>query len=146
MKPTDQDSPIRVGIGLIERNGSYLIRQRLDGQVMAGLWEFPGGKCEGEESSEAATVRECAEEVGLAVETVERVHQTLHRYPHGLVKLDYFRCRVVGSKTEPDADSGFRWVTAGDLPRYRFPEANEALIAVLARRGVEPTDSPRDEP
>jgi mutator protein MutT len=112
---------------------------------MAGLWEFPGGKCEPGESVSETTARECLEEVGVEVSVGELVHQVTHLYPHGLVELHYFRCRIRGTKTEPDTDSGFRWVASGDLTRYRFPEANDAVIEVLTLEGVEARGLPRDE-
>ena len=113
---------------------------------MAGYWEFPGGKCEPGESPGRATVRECLEEVGVSVEVGELVRRIVHRYPHGLVELHYFRCTMGGAGAAPAADSGFVWVAAGDLPGYRFPEANDALIAALAREGDGMTGSLRDEP
>jgi 8-oxo-dGTP diphosphatase len=145
LNPTDPEQPVRVGIGLIERGGSYLIRQRREGQAMAGYWEFPGGKSEAGETPAEATFRECFEEVGVKVVVGEMVHRVVHRYPHGLVELHYFRCRIEGTRTEPAADSGFEWVAAGDLLGYRFPEANDAVIEVLALESVEARGSLRGE-
>lgn len=133
LMPIDEEQPIRVGIGLIGRGGCYLIRQRPAGQAMAGRWEFPGGKCEPGESPEVATARECLEEVGVEVKVGELVRRVVHRYPHGLVELHYYRCMIDADDGEPAANSGFRWVTTGDLPGYHFPEANDAVIAALAR-------------
>lgn len=127
-----QEQPTRVGIGLIGRGGQYLIRVRPPGSAMAGVWEFPGGKCEPGESPEAATARECREEVGVVVIVGEPVRRAVQRYPHGLVELHYFRCRLAAAGAEPAAGSGFRWVAARELPGYRFPEANDAVIAALA--------------
>jgi 8-oxo-dGTP diphosphatase len=131
--PIDLEQPIRVGIGLIGRSGSYLVRLRPEGSAMAGYWEFPGGKSEPGESPERATARECLEEVGVAVRVGERVRRVVHRYPHGLVELNYFRCKLERPEAEPAEGSGFRWVPARELPGYRFPEANDAVIADLAR-------------
>jgi 8-oxo-dGTP diphosphatase len=99
---------------------------------MAGYWEFPGGKCEPGESPEAATARECLEEVGVSVVVGELVHRVIHRYPHGLVELNYFACVTRQVDAEPSEASGFVWILAGDLPNYRFPEANDVVIADLA--------------
>jgi mutator protein MutT len=132
LNATDLERPIRVGIGLIERDGSYLIRQRLAGQAMAGYWEFPGGKCEAGESPEQATARECFEEIGVEVTVGSLVRRFIHRYPHGLVELHYYRCWIPEARAEVSPESGFRWVAAGELLRYRFPEANDAVIEALA--------------
>lgn len=139
---SDHERPIRVGIGLIGRDGAYLIRRRPPGSAMAGYWEFPGGKCEPGESPEAATARECLEEVGIEVEVGALFHRVVQRYPHGLIELHYYRCSTDG---EPSSDSGFHWIPVAALVGYRFPEANDAVVAVLAREGVRLTGSRRDE-
>jgi mutator protein MutT len=140
--PRPGEAPTRVGIGLIGRDGHYLIRQRRPGQIMAGIWEFPGGKCEPGESPEAATRRECREEVGLDV-VVERLRaRFVHHYPHGLVELSYHDCRTLDAAAEPAEGSGFRWVAAGELPGYTFPGANELVVAKLAQEWVGRADEP----
>jgi mutator protein MutT len=132
------ESPTRVGIGLVGRQGRYLIRQRPPGQIMAGVWEFPGGKCEPGESPEDAARRECLEEVGIGV-VVERLRaRIVHHYPHGLVELSYFDCRTADPAAEPEADSGFLWVAARDLAGYTFPGANEPVVAELAQAWAGP--------
>lgn len=140
MSAIDGDSPRRttpleVGIGLIERDGSYLIRQRPEGTSMAGLWEFPGGKVKPGESAAAATARECWEEVGRPVEVGPLIRRVVHDYPRGPVDLSYFLTHLCDPTAEPTPESGFRWVNATDLPAYTFPPANEALIADLASQG-----------
>lgn len=90
-----------------------------------------------------ATARECREEIGVEVEVGELLHRVTHRYPHGLIELHYYRCSTEG---EPADGSGFVWVPADSLASYRFPEANDAVIAALAREGVRSTGSLGDEP
>jgi len=134
VNPPPEEDPIRVGIGLIGREGRYLVRPRppLPGSPMPGLWEFPGGKCEPGESPEAAAARECVEETGMAVAVGPRLHWTTHRYPHGLVELHYFACEPRDAQDEPTVASGFRWIEAGKLPALPFPEANGPILAFLA--------------
>lgn len=122
--------PTRVGIGLIRRGGCFLIRRRLEGQAMAGYWEFPGGKVEPGEEPAQATRRECLEETGLAV-AIERLRSIVrHRYPHAWVELFYYDCALIESD-EPS--HGFAWVEASVLPSLTFPEANEPILRELAR-------------
>jgi mutator protein MutT len=126
---------IQVGLALIAREGCYLIRRRpaTAGSPMPGYWEFPGGKCEGDESPEEAARREACEEVGIAIVVGRRRRVIEHRYPHGLVELHYFDCLTEDPRAEPAPGSGFRWVPAGDLPTYTFPEANGPILVELAR-------------
>ena len=65
-----------VAVALVDTDGRVLLAQRPPGRSMAGLWEFPGGKIEGEETPEAALARELREE--LAVEC--SVGRELRRY------------------------------------------------------------------
>ena len=132
--PEPGEKPILVGIGLIRRSGSFLVRQRPVQTVYAGHWEFPGGKCEPGELPAQAVARECLEETGLRVVVGPLRYSTLHRYPHGLVELHFHDCAPLDRTAEPSAGTGFRWVPAGDLRALRFPEANEAVVTELARQ------------
>src|SRR4051794_41476076 len=100
-------TPIAVGIALVARDGRYLVRQRPPGGPMAGVWEFPGGKCEPGETPEAATLRECEEETGLAVVVGPLRSRRVHRYVHAWVELSYYDCSVANPGDEPDPATGF---------------------------------------
>lgn len=104
---------------------------------MAGRWEFPGGKCEPGETPEAATARECLEEVGVEVEVGRLERRTRHRYPHAFVELSYYHCRMSEPTAEPAPGSGFRWVPAAELAGYQFPDANEPVVEALAREALD---------
>jgi 8-oxo-dGTP diphosphatase len=127
------EAPTPVAIGVIGRDGRYLIRRRppLPNSPMPGYWEFPGGKCEPGESPEQAVLRECLEEVGVPVVAKRLRRVILHRYPHGLVRLYFFDCETADPRAEPAPDGGFVWVEARSLSGYRFPGANEPIVAEL---------------
>jgi 8-oxo-dGTP diphosphatase len=127
------ERPVQVSIGVIARDGRYLIRRRppLPGSPKPGYWEFPGGKAEPGESPEDAVVRECREEVGVAVRARRLRRVIVHRYPHGLVELSFFDCETADPRAEPPPESGFLWVDARDLPGYTFPGANDPIVAEL---------------
>lgn len=134
MTETDPaERPVRVGIALVDRDGRFLIRQRLPGNPMAGFWEFPGGKCEAGETPAEATRRECLEEIGLDVIPGGLRRRIVHRYPHAWVELSFFDCITASPDAEPDPASGFRWVAAADLPAHTFPEGNASVLEDLVR-------------
>ncbi len=53
-----------VTAAVVERDGCYLVTRRKKGVHLEGLWEFPGGKCEREESLADCLRRELVEELG----------------------------------------------------------------------------------
>ena len=55
-----------VGAALVDDRRRVLVAQRGSGPL-AGLWEFPGGKVERGESDLSALVRECQEELAVAI-------------------------------------------------------------------------------
>ena len=145
-QPGSGRQPLCVGIALVGRGGSYLIRQRPPGTAMAGYWEFPGGKCEAGESPEAATARECCEEIGLKVVVGRLRRETTYRYPHAWVHLFYFDCATEEHEAQPDPSTGFRWVAAEALLELTFPEANGPILAELARESAEDRNNATDSP
>lgn len=127
-----------MGIGIIGRAGAFLVRRRPAGTVYEGYWEFPGGKCEPGELPEAATVRECLEEIGVSVRILRLRKLVEHTYPHGAVLLHFFDGEPVEPDSEPAPETGFRWAGPAELATLHFPEANEAILKELieeSRRG-----------
>ena len=54
-------------VALIDPDGRVLLAQRPEGKSMAGLWEFPGGKVEVDETLGESLCREICEELGIAL-------------------------------------------------------------------------------
>lgn len=57
-----------VALALIDRDGQVLMQRRRLEAEHGGLWEFPGGKVEADESLTFALCREVAEELGLRLD------------------------------------------------------------------------------
>lgn len=127
-------------MGVIESAGHVLVGRRADDVPLAGMAEFPGGKCLPDETTRACVVRECREETGLLV--VPRCHlvTSTQEYPHGLIELDFWQCGL--SPDLPDlvaATDPFQWVPLSELEGFDFPAGNdEALRRLSASRGAAP--------
>jgi mutator protein MutT len=122
---------IDVSAGLIFRDGKLLITQRHADTHLGGLWEFPGGKREPDESFEACLVRELREELGIEVSVSEVIESVTHAYPEKTVHLKFFRCRWEANEPQPLGCPAFQWVTAAELKNYAFPAADARLIQLL---------------
>jgi mutator protein MutT len=115
--------------------GRYLITRRRQGTHLAGLWEFPGGKREGDETLEQSLRRELAEELG-AVFTVEEIFETVRwTYPEKTVVLHFFRCRVTAGIIAPQEGQLMEWVAPAEFRRFDFPPADAELLQRLEAGG-----------
>jgi mutator protein MutT len=116
---------------IVEQDGRFLVTRRLVGTHLAGLWEFPGGKCEPGESHEACLAREIAEELGVEAVVGDELLRTEHTYPERTVRLHFRRCRITG-QPRPLLEQEIQWVAREDLRSLEFPPADAELIEVLA--------------
>jgi mutator protein MutT len=117
---------------VIEREGRLLVSRRLKGTHLAGLWEFPGGKCEPGEPHDACLRRELAEELGVASTVGDELLVTEHAYPQRTVRL-HFRHAVIHGEPKPVLGQELMWVERDDLGRLAFPAADRDLIELLRR-------------
>ncbi|MGO8676941.1 MAG: 8-oxo-dGTP diphosphatase MutT [Limisphaerales bacterium] len=124
---------IEVAAGLVFRQGKLLITQRRPEADQGGLWEFPGGKREKNESFEACLARELREELGIEVGVGELVESLTHAYPEKTVSLRFYLCRWLDHEPKPIACADLKWVTPETLADYAFPAADARLLDKLAR-------------
>jgi mutator protein MutT len=129
--PTSPVSTIDVAAALVFHEGKLLITQRYAGAHLGGLWEFPGGKREPNETFEACLQRELREELGIEVVVGELVESLTHAYPEKTVHLKFYRCRWTAHEPQPLGCPAFKWVTAGELKDYAFPAADARLLEML---------------
>jgi mutator protein MutT len=122
---------IDVAAALVFRDGKLLITQRYAKAHLGGLWEFPGGKREPEETFEQCLVRELREELGIEVAVGELVESLTHEYPEKTVHLNFYRCRWKQHEPQPLGCPAFKWVSAARLKDHAFPAADARLLEKL---------------
>lgn len=107
---------LQVACGLIQnKNGDVLLAQRPSGSKMAGLWEFPGGKIEVGESSEAALIRELFEELCLTISKPLFLTQTVFEYPWATVNLHSFHANALNDPRPTESVHVFKWVNPSQI-------------------------------
>jgi 8-oxo-dGTP diphosphatase len=119
---------IDVAAGLVFRDGKLLIAQRPPAAHLGGLWEFPGGKREPDETFEDCLRRELKEELGIEAEVGALVESITHDYPDRSVHLKFFRCQWLCHEPQAIGCKDFAWITKEDLARYSFPPADARLL------------------
>ena len=124
-----------VAVALSDAAGRFLLQQRLPGRAMAGLWEFPGGKIEADETAESALVRELDEELGIAVAAEDLAPACFASAPldGGRMILLLYRCRRWRGDPRPLDASALLWATPGEMRALDMPPADGPLVDLLER-------------
>ncbi len=120
---------IRVVACVIERDGKFLITQRLKHSHLGHLWEFPGGKVEPGETLEQCAVRECLEEIDVTVRPKRLIQELVHDYPERSVRLYFVSCELVSGEPKAVHCAAWAWASPEEFNNYEFPEADKAIIA-----------------
>jgi 8-oxo-dGTP diphosphatase len=117
---------------VIERDGRFLLTRRQKGVHLEGMWEFPGGKIDPDETHAAALRREMREELDVDVSIGELALATTHAYTEKTVAPYLYRCALIGTP-RPVLGQEMRWVTREELSALAFPPADEDLIRLLTQ-------------
>ena len=126
-----------VAAALIRRDAggppTVLLAQRPPGKAMAGLWEFPGGKLEADETPEQALRRELVEELGIDIRDPQPLAFASHTYEkfHLLMPL-YVSEHWDGEPTGAEGQA-LQWVAADELDAYAMPDADIPLLPAVRR-------------
>lgn len=121
-----------VAIAVVEHENRFLVGRRAEHVPLGGLWEFPGGKLEGDEPPKDAAERECEEETGLRVIATHCLVVNLQQYEHGQIKLYFYACQLKDPQSDPtEPEEPYRWVDREALKWLEFPVGNQPVLQRL---------------
>ena len=121
---------VAVGI-LIDDAGRVLVTCRAPDAHQGGLWEFPGGKVEAEETLLEALARELSEELGVRVESTEPLLVLEHDYGDKQVRLDVHRVTHWSGQPRGLEGQPLAWQRPEQLRDWAFPAANRPILERL---------------
>ncbi|MBK8905055.1 MAG: A/G-specific adenine glycosylase [Anaerolineaceae bacterium] len=111
--------------------GKFLIAQRPFDGLLGGLWEFPGGKQEDNETLPQALVREIEEELALQIEVGRFLTTVKHAYTHFRITLHAFHAWHLSGQPQHLGVANHAWVTLADLDSYAFAVTDRKIIVAL---------------
>jgi 8-oxo-dGTP diphosphatase len=125
--------PLVVTAAVIRNGDSVLITRRPEGKPHAGMWEFPGGKLDGNESPRDCLRREILEELGLEVAVGDILETAYYRYDWGPVLILAFECRPLAGEIRNLQVAEHRWVALEELSSFALLPADYPIVETLLR-------------
>lgn len=116
---------------LIWKGDKFLACQRPAHKARGLLWEFVGGKVEPGESREDALIRECREELGIAVAVQDVYMELVHEYPDLTVKLILFHAKIAEGIPQKLEHNDIRWLSVAEIDEYAFCPADKDILSKM---------------
>jgi serine O-acetyltransferase len=127
IKIKSQVKYIKVACGLIKRGTKYYLAQRAAEKTEGGLWEFPGGKIEADETPENAVVRELKEELNIDVEITHKYEPYI--FSNENYNIKFYPFEVTISDNEPvlteHQDGG--WYACCEIPYLKLAPGDRKI-------------------
>jgi len=108
-----------------------LLAQRKVGDLLGGLWEFPGGTVEAGETLAGALERELDEELGIRVAVGEHLVTVHHAFTHFRMALHVLHCRHTAGRPQTHGCAAFAWVEVERILDYALSVADQKVAAIL---------------
>lgn len=118
---------IEVVAAVIYHHDKYLATQRGYGEF-EGLWEFPGGKIEKDESHEVALKREVKEELGVDISVEKFICTTNYNYPSFCLTMHCYLCCITNGEIELREHKSARWLSSKHFSSIDWLPADKVVI------------------
>jgi 8-oxo-dGTP diphosphatase len=126
---------INVVGAVIIRGGRVLCAQRGSSGALPGLWEFPGGKIEPEETFREALEREIVEELACRVVVGDLITTTEYEYDFGIVILTTFYCELAEGTPVLTEHENVMWLRPCELDTLEWAPADLPAVAIIQTAG-----------
>ncbi len=120
---------IEVVSGILIKNGKCLIARRNYGSSK-GMFEFPGGKVEANESKEDALKREWKEELGIEIDSISYFASSQDQQDYSF-SLDFYLCTSKEIPTHSNAHDQLLWTTPDQIYDFPFFESDYKIVEKL---------------
>lgn len=122
---------VEVVAALVWDKDRFMICQRPAHKARALLWEFVGGKVEPGETKEQALIRECQEELAIALNAGDVFMDVVHEYPDINIHLTLFNATIAEGVPQLIEHNDIKWILPEEIPNYDFCPADEEILNVI---------------
>ncbi|CEM62652.1 NUDIX domain-containing protein [Treponema phagedenis] len=119
-------------VGIVFLDNKFLLGLRKNEGKIGGFWEFPGGKCEGNETHTQALQREYLEELEIAIEVGKFIGK--NTFDNGRYLFELFAYEVFlpeNAKLECNEHQRFSWFSFSDLQTLHLVPSDKLFLSQL---------------
>ena len=124
---------IKVTGAIIQRENKFLICRRGPDEIAAGLWEFPGGKLEINETLEDCILRELKEELDIDAELHSLYDNYRFKSKDVIYDLYFFKIKEYSGNLLKRVHDEMKWVKLKDFHHYSFLPGDTPVINKLEK-------------
>ena len=121
---------IHVVAAIIKADNKIFATQRGYGEFQ-GMWEFPGGKIEANESKETALIREIKEELDVDIQVEDWITRLEYDYPSFHLSMDCFFASIISGEMVLKEHMAAKWLGGDELDAVEWLPADIILIEQL---------------
>ena len=127
------EKQIEVVAALLWQGDRFLLCQRPEQKARGMQWEFVGGKVEPGEAKQQALIRECREELDIALSVGEEFMQIIHSYPDITIHLTVFHCSIPGGTPKLLEHRAMHWVTPEEAEEFDLCPADREILKQIQK-------------
>jgi 8-oxo-dGTP diphosphatase len=117
--------------GILWQEGRYLAVQRPPGKILAGYWEFPGGKARPGENLPEALARELHEELGVRPTRFTFWREKFVVSAGRPLTLHFFHIYDFAGTPQAKENQEMRWAQPDEMDPALFLEADREVVLDL---------------
>ena len=122
---------IDVVAAVIKKNDLFLIANRSFEDNSQGIWEFPGGKVEENETFTSALIREIKEELSLNIKVGNMIATIDLNKTDKNIYVHYYYAIILSGQISLNVHSEFKWVPHNQLKSFTYIDVDRHILNYL---------------
>ena len=122
---------IDVVAAVIKKNDLFLIANRSFENNSQGIWEFPGGKVEENETFNSALMREIKEELSLNIKVGNMIATIDLNKTDKNIYVHYYYAIILSGQISLNVHSEFKWVPHNQLKSFTYIDGDRHILNYL---------------